>query len=285
MKLNEIVSAKEHRIRELLIQYGIVLASWDHETGEILPPKGFTFHNSSHVKDIEILPDGTVNIDGYINLSGTKFAKLPFKFGKISQGLTIAENRKLATLVGCPTEVKALDLSSCQSLTSLKGSPTTVHGSVSLFFCNNLESYDGGPTQVDGNLILTSCTKLKSLKGLPRTLGGSLVVSSIPNKEFSLEGMPEELGTHEEGNLQLCNLKITSLTHLPKRINGVIDLSGSTNIRNMLALFKVRGVTEIQIDHNKKLESILNKYVESRDIMECQEELIDAGLEEYARTK
>jgi hypothetical protein len=287
MKLNEIVSDKEHKIRELLIKFGIVLASWDHETGEIFSPAGRKSSKASHIKDIEILPDGTVNIDGYVDLSEFKFASIPFKFGKISGGLTLSENPKLKTLIGCPTECKAFDITLCTGLTSLAHSPKILRGSFSAFGCSNLVSITECPEQIDGTVILNSCHKLKSLKGLPRTIGGSLVVSKIAGSNFSLEGMPEELGTHaEDGDLHLNDLSINKFTHLPKRIKGFIDISNSNsnNATNLLALFKVRGVTEIKIDHNKKLESILNKYIADRDAMSCQEELMDSGFGEFAKS-
>jgi len=50
---------------------------------------------------------------------------------------------------------------------------------------------------------------------------------------------------------------------------------------SVLGLVKIKGLTNVIFD-NKKLEKIMNKYLPLGDIFDCQEELIEAGLEEFA---
>jgi len=58
-----------------------------------------------------------------------------------------------------------------------------------------------------------------------------------------------------------------------------------TLITNLLYAFKIKGLEEL-ITRIEKLDDIINKHlVGNRDVMECQEELIEAGLEKYARLK
>jgi hypothetical protein len=46
---------------------------------------------------------------------------------------------------------------------------------------------------------------------------------------------------------------------------------------------RIKGLTMVYLD-NKQVMDILNKYLKGdRDIIRCQSELLDAGLEEYAK--
>jgi hypothetical protein len=46
---------------------------------------------------------------------------------------------------------------------------------------------------------------------------------------------------------------------------------------------RIKGLTKVYLD-NKQVMGILNKYLKGdRDIIKCQSELLDAGLEEYAK--
>jgi hypothetical protein len=51
----------------------------------------------------------------------------------------------------------------------------------------------------------------------------------------------------------------------------------------VLGLMRIKGLTKVYLD-NKQVMDILNKYLKGdRDIIRCQSELLDAGLEEYAK--
>jgi len=60
-----------------------------------------------------------------------------------------------------------------------------------------------------------------------------------------------------------------------------MDFSFNPIKSSVLGLVKIKGLTEVMFV-NKKLEKIMNKYLPLGDIFDCQEELIEAGLEEFA---
>lgn len=80
-----------------------------------------------------------------------------------------------------------------------------------------------------------------------------------------------------------CNL--VSLKGIHKHIS---EISGSISIftpkvqSHFLGILKIKGCKSILID-NKAVENIINKYLPEGDILDCQDELIEAGLEEYAK--
>jgi len=100
------------------------------------------------IENYTIKPDGSIDVDGDVYLSGRRLFSLPLKFKTVSGSFNCASN----------------------DLTSLKGSPTEVGEN---FNCSNneLSSLEGGPTTV-GGYFATSYNKLTSLVGSPITVGG-----------------------------------------------------------------------------------------------------------------
>ena len=165
-----------------------------------------------------------------------------------------------------------------KQLTSLKGSPSEVSGD---FHCskNQLTSLINSPEKVDGDF---NCSKnqLTSLNGAPSFVGGDFFCMS--NNLTSFEGAPSSVG----GEFFCMNNKLKSLKGIHKHIkeiNGNALLASKNPISShILGVFKIKGLETIQID-NKDVQKIVNKYLSEGDILECQQELIEAGFEEYAR--
>jgi hypothetical protein len=52
---------------------------------------------------------------------------------------------------------------------------------------------------------------------------------------------------------------------------------------HVLGLLLIENLKYVTLD-NQKVKTIINKYLDgSRDVFECQQELMDAGLDEYAQ--
>ena len=75
--------------------------------------------------------DGSIDVDGDVDLYSLKLTKLPLKFNKVS-GNFECSNNKLTSLEGGPKEVKGNFWCGSNKLTSLKGAPKIVNG---LFDC------------------------------------------------------------------------------------------------------------------------------------------------------
>jgi hypothetical protein len=144
-----------------------------------------------------------------------------------------------------------------QRLTSLRGSPNFVAGS---FVCRNnyLTSLKGGPEEVVYNYDCSK-NKLTSLEGAPKIIGGYFYCAF--NSLTSLEGI---------------HLKIS-------RIDGYANFKKNPIKSHVLGLLLIDGLHKVWFD-NENLDEIINKYLKgSRDVFECQNELMDAGLDEYAQ--
>jgi len=183
---------------------------------------------------------------------------------------------ELTSLEGAPSSVGVTFSCANNELTSLKGAPSSVGGS---FYCNNnmLTSLEGAPSSVG---VTFSCAnnELTSLKGAPSSVG--VTFSCAENKLTSLEGAPSQIG----GNFYCHRNKLTSISNIHKyikEVRGYMNFEKNPIKSSVLGLVKIKGLTDVMFD-NKKLEKIMNKYLPLGDIFDCQEELIEAGLEEFA---
>jgi hypothetical protein len=102
------------------------------------------------------------------------------------------------------------------------------------------------------------------------------------NQLTSLQGAPSVV----KGGFVCANNKLTSLAgihKIVKEIHGCADFNGNLIKSNVLGLMRIKGLTRVFLD-NEQVENILNKYLKGdRDIIKCQSELLDAGLEEFAK--
>jgi hypothetical protein len=98
----------------------------------------------------------------------------------------------------------------------------------------------------------------------------------------SLEGAPSSIG----GNLYCSNNNFTSLHNIHKiikHIGGHADFRYNPITSHVLGLLLIDGLLFVMLG-NEKVEDIINKHLEGdRDVFACQEELIEAGYEEFAQ--
>jgi hypothetical protein len=187
-------------------------------------------------------------------------------------------SNSLTSLEGSPSEVSGYFYCTRNSLTSLVGAPSDVSGG---FYClnNKLTSLEGAPSKVGGNFYC-DYNKLISLEGAPSKVGGNF--SCDNNKLTSLEGAPSKVG----GYFSFVHSKLTSLEgiHLRiKHIGGQANFERNPIKSHVLGLLLIDGLKKISLD-NTEVEKIINKYLRGdRDVFECQNELMDAGLDEYAQ--
>ena len=105
--------------------------------------------------------DGSIDVDGNVELGHRNLTKIPFKFRHIHGSFYCYNNR----------------------LTSLEGAPINVGG---VFDCgyNELTSLDGAPINVGGNFYCSN-NQLTSLEGAPNSVGGYFNCYSNPNLPYS----------------------------------------------------------------------------------------------------
>ena len=164
-------------------------------------------------------------------------------------------------------------------LTSLKGAPSHVDG---YFNCsvNKLTSLAGAPSHVGGGFYCRG-NELTSLEGAPSHIGGAFSCSS--NELTSLEGVPSRVN----GNFNCSNNELASLKDVYKHvteIKGIFYANENPIESHVLGLLLIKGVTEVRLD-SVQVEEILNRHLGKgrAGMLMAQEELIEAGLEEFAQ--
>ncbi len=86
-----------------------------------------------NIKNYTINPDGSIDVNGNVDLRGCDLTELPLVFNKVSGYFNCGTN-ELTTLKGCPRYVGDYFGCNKNQLTSLEFSPDYVGGS---FFCIN----------------------------------------------------------------------------------------------------------------------------------------------------
>ena len=121
--------------------------------------------------------DGSIDVDGNVNLSYKNLTKLPLTFNKVSGNFYCYIN-ELITLKGSPKEVFGHFSCSQNRLTLLEGGPAKVGGG---FYCsfNKLTTLEGSPKEVFGYFDCRN-NQLTTLEGGPIKVGG----------HFDCEGNP-----------------------------------------------------------------------------------------------
>ncbi len=133
--------------------------------------------NKYNIRNYTINGDGTIDVDGDVNLDDKNLTKLPLNFNRVSGAFYCFYNQ-LTTLEGAPKEVGGDFYCRDNNLTSLEGAPQSVGGG---FYCrdNNLTSLEGVPQSVGGGFYCTN-NKLISLKGLEFKSFNHIYLASNP---------------------------------------------------------------------------------------------------------
>ena len=107
-----------------------------------------------NIENYTINSDGSIDVDGSVDLSHRELAKLPLKFNKVGGNFTCSYNY-LTTLDGCPKEVGGVFYCSSNNLTSLEGIPMRING---FLHCSNnkITTLKGFPMIIEGYLDIES---------------------------------------------------------------------------------------------------------------------------------
>ena len=115
-----------------------------------------------NITNYSINPDGSIDVDGNVDLNKKGLIEIPLKFNKVSKSFLCKQNQ-LTSLYGSPERVDGYFSCEYNKLTSLEGCPKFVGRN---FNCNenNLTSLEGFPKFVGRNLLCTR-NPLESLEG------------------------------------------------------------------------------------------------------------------------
>ena len=140
--------------------------------------------NKYGVYNYTINNDGSIDVDGHVNLSNKKLTKLPLKFNKV-YGDFYCSGNQLTSLEGSPKDVGGSFYCEYNKLTSLEGSPKEVGGS---FYCHNnqLTTLEGGPKEIGGSFNCNN-NQLITLEEGPSKIGNTVNCYNNPLPDIILK--------------------------------------------------------------------------------------------------
>jgi len=162
----------------------------------------------------------------------------------------IVDNTNITNLEGCPQQASIINLANNEKLTSLKGLPSTLQTS---------------QPKLASGLTITNCPQIKSFEGMPSNIQGSLNISY-------------------NGFTSLANLH----KHV-KKMKGSITIDDQIT-SSILSVMLIDGVTKINLSSDDRgplytAVQIINRHLQMSDPdpMDCKDELVQAGLQQFAR--
>jgi len=173
------------------------------------------------IKKYSINSNGSIDVDGDVDLSIMKLTELPIKFNNVSGDFGCNDNY-LSNLEGCPKIVGGDLFVFNNRLTSLIGAPDEVMGD---FNCrgNLLVDLYGSPLQIGEDFICAD-NMLTTLDGSPHTIGGDF--NARANLLISLDGSPVNVG----GDYSCSYNKITNLMGIAEKIGGGLNCFGNNKL-------------------------------------------------------
>ena len=202
-------------------------------------------------------------------------------------GMFVCRDNELRSLLFCPQEIGGWFDCSSNDITSLKGLPKTLKKGVDISG-NKITSLEGCQEEFKADFDCTS-NELTDFKGGPKKVIGNYNASW--NKITSLEGCPYDVG----GDFSIIENQLTSLQSIHKYfknggIAGKIEIGGNpikSHILGLLLIPDLMGIT-VNANDNKDFRnavSIIINHLNNHepDLIDCQQELIEAGLKAYAQ--
>jgi len=170
------------------------------------------------IGNYNINEDGSIDVDGNVNLYDKKLIELPLKFGKVSGDFACSRNQ-LTSLEGAPREVGYGFYCYNNQLTSLEGAPREVGDG---FYCynNQLTSLEGSPLEVGGNFHCYK-NKLTSLEGSPLEVGGGFWC--YENQLSSLSGISKYISVR----INCSYNKLRDVNGIKDGWRGVFSVKGN----------------------------------------------------------
>ncbi len=229
--------------------------------------------------------DGKIlTVNNRVDISGYGIETIPAQFQEVTGYFDCSDN-SLRSLKGCPKYIRMEFDCSLNNLASLQYGPTVVEKD---YKChqNLLESLEHGPKRVLGRFNCNS-NQLSSLEYGPDQADNYDCSNNYIN---TIEYLPE----YVKFDLDLSSNRLTSLVGIHKKLScETIRISNNPIEEGGLGLLLIDRLMFIN-SHNNRAEDtedffnaiqIIKKYIHLHraGILACQQELIDAGLERFAK--
>lgn len=135
------------------------------------------------ISHYSINQDGSIDVDGNVNLRSSALTILPLRFGRVMGHFNV-QNNFLSTLEGSPVAVGGSFNCFGNQLANFIGSPNWIGGDF-YAYSNKLVSLVGSPNQVVGNYYVSGNENLENLSGCTHKIGGNLSFDDILLSTYS----------------------------------------------------------------------------------------------------
>ncbi|MCK9475608.1 MAG: hypothetical protein M0R46_06810 [Candidatus Muirbacterium halophilum] len=237
-----------------------------------------TFNESTNTSEIEAIcekyniknyiinDDGSIDVDGHVDLYGKSLKELPLKFRNVIGNFYCSDN-KLTSLEGAPQSIGGNFYCISNQLTSLVGCPQYIGGEFNCSY-NQLTTLEGAPQSVGGDFYCIS-NQLTSLVGCPQSIGGNFECAA--NKLTSLEGSPKRVG----GGFLCYSNKLKNIDYLPKYYKELFI--GDNPIYKIIKLFITSYRTGTIYD-NRENKDLIMDFID-REIIQQDKLLVNRLVE------
>jgi len=222
--------------------------------------------NEYNIKNYNINDDGSIDVDGDVDLFNKGLKVLPLKFRKVSGDFHCSYNQ-LISLEGAPQSIGGNFYCNYSKLTSLESAPKRVGGD---FECgsNKLTTLEGAPQRVDGNFYC-SYNQLTTLEGVPQRMGEYFSCNN--NNLKNIDYLPKY---YKE--LDISNNPITKIIKLFITSNEYVGISNRED-KDLIMDF----IDREMIQQDILLVNRLVEFLYDIDKPKTREELIELLKDEY----
>ena len=210
---------------------------------------------------------------------------LPFKFGQVSDEFIIdCSDKQIHSLEGCPKYARSFNLIESDLIKNLEGMPKEVDEFIQLKNCIGLTSLAGLPSNFDGELDISNCDSVTDFSAIPKKLEKCLIRGKGFD-EKSFKDLPPVTVTLSIDGAYNWNMSLVGFHKFVKECKD-LQLGANRIIGGGLSLLKIKNLEDVYFNDFEFYDNggdIIQKYLPEGDLLECQQELIDAGFEKAAK--
>lgn len=249
---------------------------------------------------LKVHEDGSISYFGEIEFPERSYVdntrKMPFKFKHVNRFVILkGYAAKLNSLEGSPSECHTfiLDLEVHKPPSFFEGHFPKIANVIDISV-TSLQNCKFGTEHIKDKFELSIKEDedegaVKSFEGLPKEIN-RVIINNSPRVIRSFKGFPEKVNeVYFYGHGGEFDVKDFAQYVRSVSIIGCTQSRLKENTP-ILSLFKLKYLEKLKndnmiVDDCKNVFRIVNKYLEDGDVFGCQEELIDQGFEQYAKTK
>lgn len=171
------------------------------------------------IENYSINPDGSIDVDGNVDLSSRNLFILPLKFRRVLGNFNV-QNNQLTNLYGSPIAVGGNFNSFNNQLTNFTNGPKWVGGDL-YAYNNKLASLEGSPDEVVGNYYISGNEYLENLAGCTLKIGANFsfddILSTYSGEEdilFEGDFFLNETNYSASNAMKLPNVILENIRHI-----------------------------------------------------------------------